>query len=160
MLGCSVNYTAAYETNLVHLIQDLRHAWKKPHLPVVIGISGFEGWKDNGAGRTPPDCWDGPNATKVNCDCSGEDHQCRRIDIMLSQIGAGNLTRHPELECCVEAVETRNFFRPAQYSPMDQGYHFNHNAESHYLIGKALAEGMNRLQGNISHVVQQDTRVE
>jgi hypothetical protein len=38
MVGCSVNYTAAYETNLVHLIQDLRHAWKKPHLPVVIAF--------------------------------------------------------------------------------------------------------------------------
>jgi hypothetical protein len=130
----------------VHLIQDLRHAWKKPRLPVVIGISGFDGWQNQGQDRTPLDCWDGPNATKVNCRCSGQDHQCRRIDIMLSQIGAANLTRHPELNCCVDAVETRDFFRPPEYSPSGQGFHFNHNAETHYLIGKAMAEGMNRIQ--------------
>jgi hypothetical protein len=136
--------TAAYETNLVHLIQDLRHAWKNAHLPVSIGVSGFFGWATNGEGRTPNDCWDGPNASKIDCQCSGDDHQCRRFDIILSQFAAANLTKHPELECCVEAVETRNFWRPSEYSPMKQVYHFNHNAESHYLIGKAMAEGMNR----------------
>jgi len=148
--GCDLNYTAAYETNLVHLIQDLRRTWMKPQLPFVIAVSGFEGWRDNGQGRTPPDCWDGPNASKIDCECDGVDRQCRRIDIMLSQIGAANLTRHPELGCCVEAVETRDFWRPAQYSPMDQNYHFNFNAETHYLIGKAMAKSMNGLN-RLSH---------
>ena len=144
--GCNVNYTAAYETNLVHLIKDLRREWDKPNLPVTIGISGFEGWKFQGTGRTPPDCWEGPNATKINCHCPGDDDRdCRRIDIMLSQIGAANLTRHPELGCCVEAVETRDFWRDVQYSPSGQSYHFNWNAETHYLIGKAMAEGINRI---------------
>ena len=136
---------SAYETNLVHLIKDLRREWNKPNLPISIGISGFEGWKHQGTGRTPPDCWDGPNATKINCQCPGDDdRECRRIDIMLSQIGAANLTRHPELGCCVEAVETRDFWRDEQYSPSNQGYHFNWNAETHYRIGKAMAEGINR----------------
>lgn len=145
--GCSVNYTAAYETNLVHLIQDMRYALRKPTLPVVVGVSGFEGWRDNGQGRSPANCWDGPNVIdRVHCDCSGLDRDCRRIDVMLSQLAAANLTKHPELECCVEAIETRDFFRPTEFSPIDQGYHFNHNAETHYLIGKAMAQGMNRLQ--------------
>lgn len=142
-----MNYTAAYETNLVNLIKDIRYALKKPKLPVVIGVSGFEGWRDNGQGRHPPNCWDGPNIIdRIHCDCSGFDRDCRRIDIMLSQIAAANLTKYPELGCCVEAIETRDFFRPVEFSPVDQGYHFNHNAETHYLIGKAMAQGMNRQQ--------------
>eukprot|EP00980_Cylindrotheca_fusiformis_P021785 scaffold8614_cov85-Cylindrotheca_fusiformis.AAC.2 len=144
--GCDANMTAAYETNMVHLIQDLRRAWNKPRLPVAIGISGFDGWEHQGQGRSPADCWDGPNATKIHCHCDGGDRQCRRIDIMLSQIAAANLTKHPELECCVEAIETRNFWRPGDFSPSHQGFHFNHNAETMYLIGKAMAEGMNRIQ--------------
>ena len=64
---------------------------------------------------------------------------------MLSQIAAANLTKHPELDCCVKAIETRDFFRPVEFSPVDQGYHFNHNAETHYLIGKAMAKGMNQI---------------
>lgn len=117
--GCSVNYTAAYESNLVNLIQDLRYALRKPNLPVVIGVSGFDGW-DN----------------RVQ----------RRIDIMSSQLAAANLTKHPELVCGVSAIETRDYWRPAKFSPMDQEYHFHHNAETHYLIGKAMAKGMNKLQ--------------
>ena len=143
--GCDANYTAAYETNMVHLIQDLRRAWNNPHLPVSIGISGFFGWDNIGKNRGPPGCWDGPNATKINCNCD-RDRGCRRIDIILSQMAAANLTKHPELECCVEAVETRDFWRPKEYSPSGQEYHFNWNAESHYLIGKAMAEGMSRAQ--------------
>ncbi|CAJ1958214.1 unnamed protein product [Cylindrotheca closterium] len=146
--GCNVNATAAYETNMVHMIQDLRRAWKKPKLPASIAISGFGGWLIQGQGRTPPDCWDGPNATKIHCHCDG-DRDCRRIDIMLSQIAAANLTRHPELECCVEAVETRNFYRPPEYSPSGQGFHFNHNSETYYLIGKAMAESMHNMMWSI-----------
>ena len=130
---------------MAHLIQDLRHAWNKPHLPVAIAISGFEGWQFQGQGRSPPDCWDGPNATKINCHCEMPDLGCRRFDIMLSQIAAANLTLHPELECCVEAVETRDFYRPMKYSPSGQGFHFNHNAETYYLVGKAMANTMSNM---------------
>ena len=40
-------------------------------------------------------------------------------------------------------VETRPFWRDAQYSPNHgQGYHFWHNAETYYLTGLAMAQGM------------------
>ena len=43
---------------------------------------------------------------------------------------------------CVQ-METRGFWRDAKYSPNHgQGYHFWHNAETYYLIGKAMATGM------------------
>jgi hypothetical protein len=141
--GCSLNDTAAYETNMVHLIQDLRNEWNLPHLAVSIAASGFGGYTDDEKKRTPADCWDGVNATKVDCDCGEQDPGCRRIDVMLSQFAAADLTTHPELECCTVAVETRGFWRQAEFSPnQDQGYHFYHNAETHYLVGKAMAEGM------------------
>lgn len=126
------------------MIQDVRRAWNKPKLPASIAISGFGGWLFQGQGRSPPGCWDGPHADKVHCRCDG-DRDCRRIDIMLSQIAAANLTLHPELECCVEAVETRDFYRPPEYSPSGQGFHFNHNSETYYLIGKAMAESMHNM---------------
>mmetsp|Transcript_6474 Transcript_6474/g.9845 ORF Transcript_6474/g.9845 Transcript_6474/m.9845 type:complete len:448 (+) Transcript_6474:102-1445(+) len=141
--GCSLNDTAAYETNMVNLIQDLREEWNAPHLPVNIALSGFDGFTNVESKRQPQDCWDGPNASKINCDCGPQDHGCRRIDIVLSQFGAANLTRHPELECCVVASETRGFWREAEYSPnKNQGYHFYHNAETHFLVGKAMGRAM------------------
>ena len=143
--GCSVNDTAAYERNMVNIIKDLRREWNNPTLPISIAVSGFGGYQTNDFNRTPPDCWDGPNATKVNCSCGEQDHQCRRIDIILSQFAAANISRHPEIGCCVEAIETRGFYREPEYSPnQGQGYHFFHNAETHYLVGKAIALGMNR----------------
>lgn len=42
--GCDLNQTAAYEANMVNLIKDVRKAWKKPALPVVIAASGFDGF--------------------------------------------------------------------------------------------------------------------
>ena len=144
--GCAVNDTAAYERNMVNLIQDLRREWKNPYLPISIAVSGFSGFQTTDENRTPADCWDGPNATKTQCKvCGHGDTQCRRIDIILSQFAAANVSKHPELACCVEAMETRGFWRDAEYSPNQaQGYHFFHNAETHFLVGKAIAIGMNR----------------
>jgi len=65
------------------------------------------------------------------------------LDIVLSQLAAGNATRHPELGGGVVATETRQFWRDSEFSPnKGQGYHYWHNAETYYLVGKAMAEGM------------------
>jgi hypothetical protein len=141
-----VPLSVAYETNMVNLIKDLRTEFKEPYLPVSIAVSGFGGRQTTEENRTPSDCWDGPNATKVDCQSCGQgDRECRRIDVILSQFAAADIKKHPELRCCVEAVETRDFWRPAEFSPNHrQDYHFYHNAETHYLVGNAMAEGMNK----------------
>jgi hypothetical protein len=139
--GCSLNQTAEYETNLVNLIKDLRHVWKSPNLPVSIAVSGFDGFDGEEASRQPKGCWD-VDATKTTCNCKN-DRGCRRLDIVLSQFGAGNATRHPELGGHVSAMETRGYLRTAASNPAPgQGYHWGHNAETYYLIGKAMASGM------------------
>ena len=51
--GCDLNQTAAYEQNMVNLIQDLRKEWNKPSLPVVIASSGFDGFYNEEATRSP-----------------------------------------------------------------------------------------------------------
>ena len=42
----------------------------------------------------------------------------------------------------VTTVETRGFFRPVEVSPSGQRYHWNHNAETHFLIGDAMGKAM------------------
>jgi hypothetical protein len=51
--GCSLNDTAAYETNMVNLIKDVRKEWNAPQLPVSIAVSGFGGFYDEESTREP-----------------------------------------------------------------------------------------------------------
>jgi len=139
--GCSLNQTAEYETNMVNLIKDLRTEWKNPNLAVSIAVSGFDGFDGEEASRTPKGCWDN-DATKVDCNCNN-DRGCRRLDVVLSQFGAAEPSRHPELNGHVSAMETRGYLRTTATNPAPaQGYHWGHNAETYYLIGKAMASGM------------------
>jgi hypothetical protein len=45
----------------------------------------------------------------------------------------------------VAFVGTKTFWRPQDQSPSGQGYHWNSNAETYYLIGEAMGEAMKRL---------------
>jgi hypothetical protein len=130
----------------VNLIQDLRAEFQAPTLAVSIAASGFDGFNGAESLRTPALAtpWvDQDPADKIATTCMPLDRGCRRLDIVLSQLAAGNATRHPELRGHVAAVETRGFWRDAQYSPnQGQGYHFWHNAETYVLVGLAMAQGM------------------
>jgi len=110
--GLKREWVDAYEQNLVHLIQDLRRSLKVKDLPVVIAASGFGGRKQ-----------------KVD----------RRLGIVQAQFAAA---RRPELRGRVVTVETRDFFRAADASPSRQGYHWNGNAETYFLIGDAMGRAM------------------
>ena len=54
-------------------------------------------------------------------------------------VGSG---KYPELGGNVATVETRDFWRLPEVSPRDQGFHYNQNAETYYLVGEALGRGM------------------
>lgn len=104
-----------YETNLSNLIKDLRKAWNVPNLPVVIGETG------NGGESTNP---------KV-------------IKFRKAQAAVANRN---EFTGTVTFVKTTDFARPAEESPnTGHGHHWYGNAESYFLIGQALGEGMTRL---------------
>jgi alpha-galactosidase len=43
-------------------------------------------------------------------------------------------------------VGTKRFWREAADSPTGQGYHWNTNAETYYLIGEAMGQSMLKLR--------------
>jgi len=108
-------YNDEYETNLVNFIKDIRKDLNAPDLPFVVASTGMSGW--------------------------GETHP-RALSLMQHQQDAVDPTRHPEFAGNTGFVETRDFWRDASVSPVDQAYHWNQNAETLYLIGKGLGDEM------------------
>ena len=119
--GCSATAVAEYEKNMVNFIKDVRKDLGVKDLPFVIANSGFGGRNQ-----------------KVD----------RRLGIMKAQAAAAE---HPEFKGTVTCVETRDFFRSPEVSPSRQGYHWNGNAETYYLIGEAMGKAMlNLIKGEDS----------
>jgi len=104
-----------YETNLVNLIQDVRREFNAPKLPVVIGELTGP-W-----GEAPPG-W-----------------------TRLRQAQAAAAAR-PEFAGNVTFVPTRDFVRKPEDSPNPgHGHHEFGNAETYFLVGDALGQGMKKL---------------
>ena len=117
--GCDPqNAVPEYEQNLVNLIKDLRKDLNVPDLPVVIGE------------LTGP--WvkaEGPWATvrKAQADAAAR----------------------PEFKGSALFVETHDFVREPKDSPCPgHGHHEFANAETYFLVGSALGEGMKSLLGD------------
>jgi len=66
----------------------------------------------------------------------------RRLKIMEAQAAPA---QYKEFKGNVTCVETRDFFREAELSPGRQGYHWNLNAETYFLIGNGMGEAMKKL---------------
>lgn len=110
-------FNAEYETNMVRFIRDIREDLGVPALPFVIAETGM-----NGPEETHP----------------------RALSLMKAQAA---VAEHNEFKGNVAFVSTRAFWRPKEQSPSGQGYHWNSNAETYYLIGEAMGEAMKRLLG-------------
>lgn len=101
-----------YEQNLTNLINDLRQALDAPDLPVVIAETGMTG--------------------------PTEKHP-RALSLMAAQKAVAG---KPEFKGTVAFVPTRDFWRDQSESPSGQGYHWNTNAETYYLIGEGMGKAM------------------
>jgi len=106
-----------YEQNMAHFIADVREELDAPDLPFVIAETGMTG----------PD----------------ETHP-RALSLMAAQKA---VAERAEFRKTVNFVPTRAFWRPADQSPSTQGYHWNNNAETYYLIGEAMGKAMLKLLG-------------
>jgi len=106
-----------YETNLANLIRDVRKELGIDGLPFVIAETGMSG----------PD----------------EKHP-RALALMRAQAA---VAEYPEFRGNVAFVRTRDFYRPPDVSPSKQGYHWNSNAETYFLIGDAMGRAMLHLAG-------------
>ncbi len=104
-----------YEKNLANLIRDVRKDLGVKALPFVVAETGMTG------------------PTESNP---------RALSLMKAQAA---VAEYPEFKGNVAFVGTRAFWRPAESSPSAQGYHWNNNAETYYLIGTAMGEAMTRL---------------
>jgi hypothetical protein len=112
----STAFSAEYKDNLPDFIDDVRKVFNKPDMPFVIGTTGM----DIGAAEAPP--YSGYSAVeKAQLWVAGVDQP------------AGVLS-----------TDTRPFWRAPAQSPATsgQGFHWNHNAESLFLIGKSLGDDM------------------
>lgn len=110
-------FNAEYETNMVRFIRDIRKDLGVPALPFVIAETGMSG----------PD----------------EKHP-RALSLMKAQAA---VAERAEFKGKVTFVGTRSFWRPVEQSPSNQGYHWNSNAETYYLIGEAMGEAMKQMLG-------------
>ena len=121
-----------YETNLVNLINDVRKEFKTPKLPAVVATIGF----------------------------GGHSMQDKFLRILKAQMAVGDPKRHPEYAGTVASVDTRNFWREVDESPVGQDYHYNRNAETYMLIGDALGRAMVGLLGGKAEPLPQAPRPE
>lgn len=117
---CDAKLVPDYESNLTHLILDVRRDLNSPQLPVVIGE--FTGpWPDGDSSL--------PTAAAT----------IRKAQQAVAE--------RPEFKNTVRFVPTRGFVRKAEDSPNpSHGHHEFGNAETYFLVGDALAKGMLELQ--------------
>jgi alpha-galactosidase len=108
-------FNAEYEKNLANFIRDMRRDLKTPGLPFVIAETGM-----NGPTETHP----------------------RALSLMKAKAAVAD---YPEFKGNVAFVGTKAFWRSQEESPSGQGYHWNTNAETYYLIGTAMGEAMKKL---------------
>ena len=62
-----------------------------------------------------------------------------------AQMAVGDASKHPAFKGTVTSVDTRPFKRTKEQSPSGFGYHWNHNGETHYLVGKSMGDAMVKL---------------
>ena len=103
-----------YEQNLVHLIKSLRKDFESPHAKFVLATG-----------------------------CGNPGRESFGLQIAEAQLAVdGDHGKYPEFKGNVKALDTRDLWREADVSPVNQGYHYNHNAETYYETGEAMGRAM------------------
>lgn len=103
-----------YEQNLVHLIKTLRQDFQAPNAKFVLAT---------GCGN--------PGRTGFGLQIA---------EAQLAVDGGGG--KYPEFAGNVAAVDVRDWWREPDVSPVNQGHHYHHNAETYYEVGHALGQAM------------------
>ena len=107
--------SAAYETNLAHLITDVRKDLNSPVLPFVVAALGYG--DENNVGKNP-------NLIRA------------------AQMAVGDPEKHPQFKGNVTSVDTRPFFLPSAQSPGGRPQYYYGNAGSFLNIGDAMGKAM------------------
>ena len=112
-----------YEQNMVNFIKSIRKDFGTPKAPFAIATVGFYGSKmaDN------------------------------MLEICKAQLAVANAKKYPQFAGNVTTIDTRPFWHPAAESPMNQSYHYNHNADTYMHVGLRLGWAMADMLGKDSH---------
>jgi hypothetical protein len=116
---------AEYETNLHHLIHDVRREWKQPALPIVIGELGNGGAK---AGKN-------------------------MLELRKAQAAAAARADYRDTVAFVPTAAFARPKQDSPN--VGHGHHWFGNAESYFLIGDALGQAMLRLRNTTDSEVSQ-----
>ncbi len=106
-------HASKYEENLVRLIKSLRKDFAAPNAKFVLATG-----------------------------CGNPGREGFGLKIAEAQLAVGDAKKHPEFKGNVKAVDTRDLWRDAADSPVNQGYHYNHNAETYMETGLRLGRAM------------------
>jgi len=116
--GASENFLLEYESNLNHLVSDVRSDLGVSDLPIVITSSGHGGY------LTSNDGW-------------VRDMQ-EKVSVAQEEVGCDDETYGGR----VGFVDTKAFYIDKEESPMDAIHHFNNNALTFLNVGKAMGKEM------------------
>lgn len=111
-------HASRYEFNLVNLIRSLRKDFESPEAKFVLATG-----------------------------CGTPGREGFALKIAEAQLAVGDPEKYPEFVGNVKAVDTRDLWREASESPVNQGYHYNHNAETYMEVGLRLGTAMAELLG-------------
>jgi alpha-galactosidase len=106
-------YASRYEENLVRLIGSLRRDFGAPTAKFVLAT---------GCGNPGTE---GPGKAVAE-----------------AQLAVIDASKYPQFRGNVRALDTRDLWRDAAVSPANQGYHYNHNAETYLETGLRLGWAM------------------
>jgi hypothetical protein len=116
--GQSEDYLNEYESNLKHLINDVRSELNVPDLPFVVASSGHGGYAQSTDGWVR-DMQEVVSVAQENVGCD-------------DTLYGGK----------VGFVDSKQFYKDSEESPQNAIHHFHNNAETFLNIGKAIGEEM------------------
>ncbi len=121
------NFLVEYESNLDHLVNDIREDLGAPNLPVVIASSGQGGFEATGDGWV----------------------QSMQEIVAVAQETVG--CNDDLYGGTVGFVDTKPFYQDASESPFDGIHHFHNNALTFLNVGKAIGKEMVRAINDMAY---------
>ena len=113
----SAALASRYEQNLVQLIKMLRQDFHAPNAKFVLATG-----------------------------CGNSGREGFGLQIAEAQLAVdGELAKYADFTDNVKAIDTRDLWREADVSPVNQGHHYNHNAETYYETGERLGRAMSEM---------------
>jgi len=109
-------HAAKYEENLVRLIKSLRKDFDAPDAKFVLATG-----------------------------CGNPQREGFGLKIAEAQLAVGDANKYPDFKGNVKAADTRDLWRDAADSPVNQDYHYNHNAETYMETGLRLGRATEEL---------------